>query len=175
MRTVHLISFGYLHLNGGPPPQADRVEDVRDRLRDPAAAAHILDLDGRDPQVQHVVENTRRARPLLDNLVAYVLMCEPSRIAIGCAGGKHRAGALVELLARRLNGHDCEVEIEHQHIHLPRVLGDVYRGPEYTDRDGHGWRPMSDEPRFWWAPQHPIPLTFDELREQRGPLTEVQR
>jgi hypothetical protein len=49
---LKLISFGYLH---GPSPEADRVEDVRHRLRDPAAARDILDLDGRHPRVQDVV------------------------------------------------------------------------------------------------------------------------
>ncbi|MGI8313447.1 RapZ C-terminal domain-containing protein [Saccharopolyspora hattusasensis] len=122
MHTVRLISFGYLHLHGGPPPQADRIEDVRDRLRDPAAAAGILDLDGRDPRVQEVVANTRGARDLLDNLIDYVERCGPRSIAIGCAGGKHRAGSLVELSARELRRLGYHVEIEHQHIHLPRVL-----------------------------------------------------
>jgi RNase adaptor protein for sRNA GlmZ degradation len=48
---LKLVSFGYLH---GPPPAADRVEDVRD----PAAGRDILDLDGRHPRVQDVVLNT---------------------------------------------------------------------------------------------------------------------
>ncbi|MGW4995429.1 hypothetical protein ACWEQ3_49075 [Streptomyces mirabilis] len=43
LHPIRLISFGYLHLPTGPdgqpvPPAADRIEDVRDRLRDPAAA-----------------------------------------------------------------------------------------------------------------------------------------
>ncbi|MFF2470406.1 hypothetical protein [Streptomyces mirabilis] len=40
------------------PPAVDRIEDVRDRLRGPAAARHILDLDGLNPRVQDVVLNT---------------------------------------------------------------------------------------------------------------------
>ncbi|WP_405606670.1 hypothetical protein [Streptomyces sp. NBC_00076] len=59
--------FTYLHLPTGPdsspvPPAADRIEDVRDRLRDPAAARHILVLDGLNLRVQDVVLNTRRPR-----------------------------------------------------------------------------------------------------------------
>ncbi|MBT2227654.1 hypothetical protein [Nonomuraea sp. NEAU-A123] len=43
MAPLRLISFGYLHQPIGPdglpiPPEADRIEDVRERLRDPAAA-----------------------------------------------------------------------------------------------------------------------------------------
>ncbi|MFJ9026505.1 hypothetical protein ACIRPU_42160 [Streptomyces sp. NPDC102259] len=96
MPPIRLISFGYLHLSTGPdgspiPPAADWIEDVRDRLRDPAAARDILDLDGFDPRVQDVVLNTTKAREPLANLAAYAdLPAGPRRIAIGCAGGKHR-------------------------------------------------------------------------------------
>ncbi|MFZ4176691.1 hypothetical protein ACOZCI_20690 [Streptomyces griseoincarnatus] len=46
MRPIRLTSFGYLHLPTGPdgspvPLAADRIEDVRDRLRD--TACDILD------------------------------------------------------------------------------------------------------------------------------------
>ena len=123
MTTIRLISFGYLHLNDGPAPKADRVEDVRDRLRDPAAARDILDLDGRNPRVQDIVLNTNGARELLANLADYAaLPAGPESIAIGCAGGKHRAASLVELLARQLRERGHVVEVEHRHVHLPRVL-----------------------------------------------------
>jgi UPF0042 nucleotide-binding protein len=123
MNSIRLISFGYLHLNGGPPPEADRVEDVRDRLRDPAAARGILDLDGHDPRVQEVVLNTPGARELLDDLANYAELPAGHRtIAIGCAGGKHRACALVTLLAQALRDRGRQVDVEHLHAHLPRVL-----------------------------------------------------
>ncbi|WP_234440656.1 hypothetical protein [Streptomyces rimosus] len=76
MHPISLISFGYLHLPTDPdgrpiPPTADRIEDVRDRLRDPAAARDILDLDGLNPRVQDIVLNTPGAREPLDNLAVY--------------------------------------------------------------------------------------------------------
>ncbi|MGW7047060.1 RapZ C-terminal domain-containing protein [Streptomyces avermitilis] len=75
--------------DGSPvPPAADRIEDVRDRLRDPAAARDILDLDGLNPRVQDIVLATPGARELLANLAD--LPAGPRRIAIGCAGGRHR-------------------------------------------------------------------------------------
>lgn len=123
-----LTSFGFLHLptnaDGRPvPPPADRIEDVRDRLRDPAAARDILDLDGLNPRVQDVVLNTPGARELLANLADYAtLPAGPRRIAIGCAGGKHRASGLTELLAREVRARGRQVDVEHLHIHLPRVL-----------------------------------------------------
>lgn len=132
MPPIRLISFGYLHQPTGPdgapiPPTADRIEDVRGRLRDPAAARDILDLDGRDARVQQVVLNTPGARELLVNLADYAeLPAAPGSIAIGCAGGKHRAPALVELLARLLRERGLrEVVVEHRHVHLPRVLKSV--------------------------------------------------
>ncbi|WP_241847753.1 RapZ C-terminal domain-containing protein [Streptomyces sp. CB02009] len=126
--AIRLISFGYLHLPTGPdgcpvPPAADRVEDVRDRLRDPAAARDILDLDGLNPRVQDIVLATPGARELLANLTGYAaLPAGPRRIAIGCAGGKHRASGLTELLARELRARGRQVDVEHLHVHLPRVL-----------------------------------------------------
>ena len=64
MSAIRLISFGYLYLHGAPPPEADRVEDVRARLSDPAAATGILDLDGRGPRVLDIVLNTPGTREL---------------------------------------------------------------------------------------------------------------
>ncbi|MEU2287855.1 RNase adapter RapZ [Streptomyces sp. NPDC013178] len=128
LTPITLTSFGYLHLptdaDGHPaPPTADRIEDVRQRLHDPAAARDILDLDGRDPRVQAVVLATSGATELLDNLTAYALLpAGPRHIGIGCAGGKHRACALVELLAQRLLQRGVPVTVEHRHAHLPRVL-----------------------------------------------------
>lgn len=123
MLPMRLISFGFLHLKGAPPPEADRVEDVRHRLRDPAAAQGILDLDGRDPRVQQIVLNTSGARELLANLADYAsLPAGPQAIAIGCAGGKHRAAALTELLGQELRARGFDVVIEHRHVHLPRVI-----------------------------------------------------
>ena len=119
---VRLISFGYGHLGGQAPPAAERTEDVRTRLRDPAAARDILDLDGRDVRVQRVVLGTPGARELLVNLAAHVaLPAGPKSIAVGCVGGKHRAAALIEILGGELRDRGIEVEIEHLHVDLPRL------------------------------------------------------
>ncbi|MFJ5646324.1 hypothetical protein [Streptomyces sp. NPDC093223] len=104
-RPLVLVSFGFLHLrtdaHGRPVlPEADRIEDVRKRLRDPAAA-----------------------RELLDNLTDYAaLPAGPRRIAVGCAGGRHRACALIELLAQRVADRGIAAMTLHLHAHLPRVL-----------------------------------------------------
>ncbi|CAL9271583.1 hypothetical protein SUDANB5_00027 [Streptomyces sp. SudanB5_2050] len=107
MHSIRLISFGYLHLPTDPTgrpisPAADRVEDVRDRLRDPAAARGILDHDCLHPRVQDVVLNTPGAREPIDNPVSYAMLPGPRSIAIGCAGGRHRACALTKIAGHRL-------------------------------------------------------------------------
>ncbi|MGN9789322.1 RapZ C-terminal domain-containing protein [Nonomuraea sp. ZG12] len=80
-------------------------------------------MDGLHPRVQDIVLNTPGAPELIDNLVVYALLpAGPKVIALGCAGGKHRAAGLVELTARRVRAYGREVEIEHLHAHLPRVL-----------------------------------------------------
>ncbi|MFI8200490.1 hypothetical protein ACIF6K_28900 [Streptomyces sp. NPDC085942] len=142
MHPIRLISFGYLHLPTGPdgspvPPAADRIEDVRDRLRDPAAARDILDLDGHHPRVQDVVLNTPGARELLDNLADYAdLPASPRSIGIGCAGGRHRACGLIEILARELRKRGREVEVKHLHAHLPRVLKTPTGAPAAPSKEG---------------------------------------
>lgn len=120
-RPLELVSFGFLF---GPAPEADRIEDVRRRLRDPAAAKDVLDLDGLDIRVQRIVGLTPGAEFLLLNLYAYAQSenARPTRIAIGCAGGRHRAPSLIEMLAERLNDAGRPVEVEHRDIHRPRVL-----------------------------------------------------
>ncbi|MDW8807545.1 hypothetical protein P1P68_22835 [Streptomyces scabiei] len=135
-RVITLTSFGFLHLprdtEGGPvPPKADRIEDVRDRLRDPAAARDILDLDGLDPRVQAVVLDTPGARELLADYAA--LPVGPHRVAIGCAGGRPRASGLTELLARALRDRGRQVEVEHLHVHLPRVLKTPATRPDHSN------------------------------------------
>ncbi|WP_202919379.1 RapZ C-terminal domain-containing protein [Saccharothrix deserti] len=127
LAPVRIVSFGYLH---DAPPQADLTVDVRRLLRDPARVrdAGLLDLDGRDTAVRDVVLNTPGAGTLLDTLrqAAYVadIARKPVTIAFGCAGGRHRSVALAEVLAALLRHDGVTVELDHLHVHLPRVLRD---------------------------------------------------
>jgi UPF0042 nucleotide-binding protein len=111
-----LISFGYLH---SEPPTGAVIFDVRNTLRDPAAARNILELDGRDPVVQQVVMATPGARDVLDRLVA---VATHGPVAVGCAGGRHRSVALVEMAASRIRDEGGEATVRHLHVHLPRVV-----------------------------------------------------
>lgn len=123
---ISLISFGYLHLPDAAPPAADRVEDVRARFRDPAAAAKgLLDLDGHHPDVRQAVLDAPGAEEFLEDLQGFAESLpadRPRSIAIGCAGGRHRSCALTEELAARLRAGGHPVDVEHRHVHLPRVV-----------------------------------------------------
>ncbi|MGW2161856.1 RapZ C-terminal domain-containing protein [Nonomuraea sp. NPDC001699] len=87
------------------------------------STVRLLPATGRDERVQQIVLGTPGAAELVDNLVAYAMLpAGPRSIAIGCAGGKHRAASLVEVLAARLREHGQVVDVDHRHAHLPRVL-----------------------------------------------------
>ncbi len=118
-RHIRLISFGYLH---GPPPEADLTVDVRRYLRDPAAAAGLLAFDGRHPDVRRAVLDTPGTLTTADVVAQFAIWFPTPQcvIAVGCAGGRHRSVALVEVLAESL-AVALDVSVEHRHVHLPRV------------------------------------------------------
>ncbi|MFB7915442.1 hypothetical protein [Streptomyces sp. NPDC056061] len=86
--------------NARRPPTAARVEDIRDRLRDPAVARGILDLNGLHARVRQVVLGTPGARELIGNLVSYAMLpAGPQGAAIGCVGGRTGRAAWPRFLA----------------------------------------------------------------------------
>lgn len=79
-------------------------------------------LDGFGSRVQAVVLSTPGARELIDSLVTDVLRPSgPRSIAIGRAGGEHRACGRIEVLGERLRNLRQDVEAEHLGARLPRV------------------------------------------------------
>jgi UPF0042 nucleotide-binding protein len=97
--------------------------------------AGLLDRDGRDAAVRQVVLSTPGAATLLDIVSQTVDVAratrKPMTIAFGCAGGRHRSVALAEVLAGLLDAQGVTVDLEHRHVHLPRVVR------EGDDREGH--------------------------------------
>jgi RNase adaptor protein for sRNA GlmZ degradation len=121
---VDLTSFGYLH---GAAPEADLTVDVRRYMHDPARmSTALLESDGRALAVQRVVEGTDGARQTISTVLAFVAMFPRSRrcvVALGCAGGRHRSVALVELLAPNLTRWPAiDLRVHHRDVHRPRVL-----------------------------------------------------
>ncbi|MGW4527875.1 RapZ C-terminal domain-containing protein [Amycolatopsis sp. NPDC004378] len=149
--TVHLISFGFLH---GPTPEADLVLDVRRWLHDPAAAATILDLDGRDARVQQTVFGTPGAVELVDHAVQAATVAHRGDrvLAFGCAGGRHRSVALAELAAGRLALRGFRMQVEHRDVHRPRVHRDVAEHLPQAQDDRYFEAPNYYRPRPGSAP-----------------------
>ncbi len=128
---MKLISFGFLH---GPAPEADLTVDVRRYLYDPDTWDELLNQDGRDFEVRRFVFQSSLATDTTDWLSNIARsLSSPRRaavtIAIGCAGGRHRSVAIVEVVAGRLwiDGHDRllpdddDVEVVHRDVERPRL------------------------------------------------------
>lgn len=124
--TIELISFGFLHTDGRVP-ESDLAVDTRRFLSDPATArqAGVLDMDGRDVEVQQIVARTPGAVEAIRVIGEFADGFPDGRhcvIAVGCAGGKHRSVAISVLAAGMLLMRGYEVRVRHLHVHLPRVL-----------------------------------------------------
>lgn len=126
-RDVVIASFGYLH---GPAPRADIVVDVREHLRDPHVDPAFRELTGHDPVVRDRVLATPGARGLIAGLARAIggLHREGGRtvrVAIGCAGGRHRSVVIAEAIAREITDAraDWDVQVRHYHVYEPVVMG----------------------------------------------------
>ena len=123
---VLVASFGYLH---GDPPRADVLVDVRDHLRDPHTDPAFRELTGHDTAVMERVLATPGASALIDALAAAAAALLPGacrtgrliRIAVGCAGGRHRSVVIADAVAARLALAGWGTEAVHLHIHRPVV------------------------------------------------------
>jgi len=133
---VLVTSFGYLHMAhlGGQPglhstPRADVLVDVREHLRDPHVDPAFRELTGHDTAVMERVLATPGASALIDALVAAAAALLTGarrtgrlvRVAIGCAGGRHRSVVIADAVAARLALAGWGTEAEHLHLHLPVV------------------------------------------------------
>jgi len=120
-----LVSFGYLH---GPAPEAELVVDMRRHFRDPHVSPELRELTAADERVTRAVLETDGVRELAAAILAAVAAYRsgPSggviRVAVGCAGGRHRSAVMVEHLAHHVRTHSVlAVEVEHRDMHRPVV------------------------------------------------------
>lgn len=125
MTTVQIMSFGYGH---APAPPAHLVYDLRVHFKDPHVTPELRDLTAYD----HAVVVTVRATPGILQLVTAaehaVLAClaGPSAgsvtVAVGCAGGRHRAPVVGDLLATGLaETHGLDVTLTHRDLDRPVI------------------------------------------------------
>lgn len=124
MTHIELISFGHLY---GPVPDAELVADVRHHFRDPYVSPELRNLTGADQPVRDAVLSTAGIPELVASLAsaahAYTLgpsaEGRPMRLAIGCAGGHHRAPVVTDEVASDLLSRGHRVTVTHRDISRP--------------------------------------------------------
>ena len=126
---VRVTTFGYLH--GAPPAGAHITLDLRHHFRDPHAVRGLRDLTANDPQVRIAVLNTPGIRTLLDAATDMVLAylhgpsAGPVAVAVGCAGGRHRAATVGRVLAAKLADLGVPATVAHRDLDKPVVERDA--------------------------------------------------
>lgn len=124
---VAVTTFGYLH--GAPPPDAHVVIDLRTHYCDPHVSPKLRYLTARDAAVRTAVLNTSGIQPLISAIAATVLAYlsgpsgdGPVRVAIGCAGGRHRAAVVgMELTAELTELWGVPTILTHRDLHRPVI------------------------------------------------------
>lgn len=119
MRDVEITSFGYLH---GDAPEAHITLDLRHHFRDPHVNPALKHMTAHDDEVRDAVLNTDGIRELISAAClmvhAYQLGPQPGpvTVAVGCAGGRHRAASVAMALSELTGG-----GVFHRDLHLPVV------------------------------------------------------
>ncbi|MFC7331402.1 ATPase [Marinactinospora rubrisoli] len=117
---VEITTFGYLH--DTPPADAHLVADLRRHFRDPHRDPRMRYLTAHDVEVRERVMATPGIAALVDALeaatAAYLAgpVTAPVRLAVGCAGGRHRAAVVGAELQQRVRARGIEVELVHRDL-----------------------------------------------------------
>lgn len=124
MPTVEIISFGYLH---GEPPAAHLTLDLRHHFRDPHISPELRYMTAHDSEVRQAVYGTPGIPALIEataDAVAAFLngpSTGPVHVAIGCAGGRHRAAAVAMALKPALADEGITATVTHRDLDKPVV------------------------------------------------------
>lgn len=118
---IRLVSFGFKH---GAPKDADFVFDVR-CLPNPYWVPELRDFTGKDPQIEHFLEQSSMVMEYTWQLKVFFSTWIPEfskqdrsyfTCAIGCTGGRHRSVYMVETLAKALKLLYPNISIEHRQL-----------------------------------------------------------
>ncbi|MFI9332923.1 ATPase [Kitasatospora sp. NPDC052868] len=123
---VQIVSFGFLN---GPVPEAHVVLDLRHHFKDPHVSPELRNMTARDQAVRDTVLGTPG---ILQVVAAAVTMAQSYamgpqaetivlRVAVGCAGGRHRAATVAEVLAQQLLLAQFDVQLTHRDLDKPVV------------------------------------------------------
>ncbi|MFD5137473.1 ATPase [Streptomyces sp. NPDC058378] len=124
MAEITIISFGYLH---GDQPTAHLTVDLRHHFRDPHVAPELRHKTAYDLEVRQAVSGTPGIPALIEALSDTVVAFRngPSagrvQVAVGCAGGRHRAPAVAMALRLALADEDITATIQHRDLHQPVI------------------------------------------------------
>ena len=119
--TLQLMSFGFKY---GAPTNVDMVFDVR-FLANPFFVDTLRDLNGRDQAVASYVLEREAARGFISRVVELLRFALPLHenegrsyitVAVGCTGGHHRSVAVVERLAKDLDGLGTRIQVKHRDV-----------------------------------------------------------
>ncbi|CAL9610968.1 RapZ C-terminal domain-containing protein [Nocardiopsis dassonvillei] len=123
---VLITSFGFAHLDRDGDSVdslgAHLVIDLRVHFRDPHVNPALRALTANDAVVRAHVLATPGIRQLVDALVDIVAayaagpVTAPVHVAVGCAGGRHRAPSTARELARRLRERGLQVGLVDLHL-----------------------------------------------------------
>lgn len=121
---ITVISFGYLH---GPPPEAHVTVDLQEHFRDPHVTPELRYMTANDDPVHRAVLATPGIPDLLTALTAAANAFlagpgdAPIVIAVGCAGGRHRAAVVAAELASALSSQHIPTQLVHRDLTQPVV------------------------------------------------------
>jgi len=118
--TLVFESFAFKH---GVPLDADFVFDVR-VLPNPYYIRELRPLTGRDAPVAAYLEQQPEVTAMMQQVESFLRGWLPAfeedqrsylTVALGCTGGQHRSVYIVEMLARRFEGH-CATLTRHREL-----------------------------------------------------------
>lgn len=124
MTAVRITSFGYLH---GEPPAAHLTVDLRHHFRDPHVSPELRDMTARDSEVRRAVLDTAGVPALVeaisDAVVAYLHGPggQAVEVAVGCAGGRHRAAVVAAAVQTALADEDITATVIHRDLDKPVI------------------------------------------------------
>lgn len=118
---VQITSFGYLHAEA---PEAEITIDLRHHFRDPHVSPELRHLTAEDEAVREAVRSTPGIMPLVfavavaaeSYLAGPSSAGRPVRVAVGCAGGRHRAASVAMELRDVLVAADVVASVSHRDI-----------------------------------------------------------
>ncbi|MFF8716174.1 ATPase [Streptomyces sp. NPDC015184] len=119
-KTIRITSFGYLH---GAAPDARITLDLRHHFRDPHVNPELRYLTAHDQAIHDAVMATdgieqliQAAEAMVDAYLAGPRQDEPVTVAVGCAGGRHRAATVASVLAERCASRGLDVDLVHRDL-----------------------------------------------------------